>query len=59
MKIEIVSLECIGCGVCVDVCPNEALAMQDGRTTLAEAEKCEGCGVCVGFCEQEALRLPL
>jgi len=58
LVIEIISQQCIGCGICVDVCPNEALAMQDGRSTLVSPEKCEACGVCVGFCEQQALRLP-
>lgn len=57
MAIEVISVRCIGCGICVDVCPNEALVMQDGRTTLV-AVLCEGCGVCVGFCEQKALELP-
>lgn len=57
VKVEVVSILCIGCGVCVDVCPNEALAMLDGRSCLANAENCEGCGVCVGFCEQKALQL--
>lgn len=55
--VKVIGSQCIGCGVCIDVCPNEALVMDNGQSTLPDEEKCEGCGVCVSFCEQKALQL--
>lgn len=47
---------CIGCGTCVQACPNEALALQDGRVVV-EKDKCILCGYCNPICPEFALRL--
>jgi ferredoxin len=47
---------CVGCGVCVEACPFEALSARDGVAVVDE-EACMGCGVCVPKCEQDALTL--
>ena len=46
---------CVACGICVDPCPVEAIAMAD----LAEVDQslCIGCGVCVTRCPEGALAL--
>ena len=36
---------CIQCGVCVDVCPADALAMD--QSVVVDRERCTGCGQCV------------
>ncbi|PKM69643.1 MAG: (Fe-S)-binding protein [Firmicutes bacterium HGW-Firmicutes-19] len=48
--------KCTACGVCVDVCPMDALSFVDGRLILDE-DMCLGCGVCVRNCAFEALTL--
>jgi len=47
---------CVGCGCCVDACPFDALAIEDGVVRIDE-EKCMGCGVCVSKCTQRTLTL--
>lgn len=48
--------KCTGCGVCVEVCPVEALIMKD-EIAVIEADWCIGCGVCIGKCSSQAARI--
>jgi Pyruvate/2-oxoacid:ferredoxin oxidoreductase delta subunit len=47
---------CIGCEACADICPMEAVRMDDGIARVDEA-RCIGCGVCAGQCDVEAITL--
>ena len=47
---------CRACGACVEACPEEALALEDGK--LVEiAGRCRACGACAEACPGEARRL--
>ncbi len=48
--------ECTGCGVCVDVCPVQALTLVDDVAHV-DLEWCIGCGVCVPRCPTGAAGL--
>jgi len=45
---------CIGCGVCVGACPNQALGVSWNDTGFLTAQAtgntCEGCGACIKVC---------
>ena len=45
---------CIGCGTCVAVCPQGALALENGKARL-DREKCTVCGACATACPTGAL----
>ena len=46
--------KCVGCGVCVESCPVEAIS-KDGDKYVIDAEKCVGCGACSGTCPSDAI----
>jgi NAD-dependent dihydropyrimidine dehydrogenase PreA subunit len=46
---------CAGCGVCVDVCPVEAIVLADGKAHVDE-ETCTGCEACVSVCPEGAIQ---
>lgn len=47
---------CVGCGACVDVCPQGALYMKDDKVEVNE--KCNLCGACIDACPVKALSIP-
>jgi len=56
--LELEAGQCLGCAICVDVCPTGALAL--GRADLTPRQypgRCTRCALCVGQCPIGALRL--
>mgnify|MGYP003882171501 CR=1 FL=1 len=49
---------CDGCGICVENCPSQAVAMIDGRPVIVRPEDCAYCGDCENLCPQGAIGLP-
>jgi ferredoxin len=46
---------CAGHGACVEACPFEVRAVEDGKARLVET--CFGCGVCVAACPERAIAM--
>ncbi len=47
---------CTGCGMCVHVCPYDALSLKDGKVEVNEV-LCEGCGTCSATCLRAAIQV--
>jgi nitroreductase/NAD-dependent dihydropyrimidine dehydrogenase PreA subunit len=47
---------CIGCGLCVEVCPAKTLSMQDGKASVSGSYSM-GCGHCEAVCPVDAIRV--
>jgi formate hydrogenlyase subunit 6/NADH:ubiquinone oxidoreductase subunit I len=47
--------DCTACGTCVEVCPMNAITMED--TAHINTERCIGCGLCVAKCDLSAIKL--
>lgn len=47
---------CVGCGACVGVCPNEAIKMVDGIAVI-DPDACIDCGACEGECPNGAISM--
>ncbi len=50
--------KCTECGVCVEVCPVEAITSSNGNPTFHD-EQCIGCGLCVSNCPEGAIKMVL
>jgi ferredoxin len=49
---------CIHCGVCVSICPTNALSLDPKtRKIVFTEEKCVACGVCIDACPSRAMEI--
>ncbi|NLZ31142.1 MAG: 4Fe-4S binding protein [Methanomicrobiales archaeon] len=48
--------KCTGCETCVDVCPSEAITMEDGKAKI-DPDLCVDCETCVDECPSEAITM--
>ena len=47
---------CVGCGLCVEECPVDAISLQENDTAVINDNECIRCGNCHEVCPQEAVR---
>jgi len=47
--------KCIGCGLCVTVCPQAVFTIEDNLTWIIALDNCMECGACVRNCPVAAL----
>jgi ferredoxin len=45
--------ECTGCGVCADVCPNDAIRID--KQAVVDPGRCTACAACVSACPNGAI----
>ena len=46
---------CVGCGLCVKACHQEAIAVVDGKARLIRDDYCDGLGNCLPNCPTGAI----
>ena len=46
---------CIGCGRCVEVCPQQVFRLADRKARMVDRDRCIECGACAGNCPVNAL----
>ena len=58
-EVAVVDVDlCTACGACIDVCPTEAIAMNDDESfVVIDAALCTACGACVDECPTGALEI--
>jgi heterodisulfide reductase subunit A len=58
---QVTELLCVGCGLCVEVCPFQAIELSERRPFQIVAEVnetlCKGCGLCAAACRGKAISL--
>ena len=55
---EVNKAKCVGCGLCLKVCPSFVLDVLDVKVAIVRGEWCIGCGHCIAICPMEALEYP-
>jgi len=48
---------CIGCGNCIEPCPQAAIIMGEDARIVINQDYCVGCGICKSHCEVEAIKI--
>jgi len=56
MSVTLNKSLCIGCSICQNVCPKNAITMVDGYPEI-DGSRCNDCGVCVDRCPKGALSI--
>ena len=49
----VISDDCVGCGTCIDECPQGAIS--EGEKYSINPEMCIDCGSCASVCPSEAI----
>jgi len=53
MAVQVNNEKCTGCGVCVDVCPVNAIKLENGKAVIGD--ECVDCESCIAQCPVEAI----
>jgi len=57
VTLESFSELCVGCGICLEVCPHGVLALENKKAVILDRDRCMECGACVANCAFGALKV--
>jgi len=49
--------KCIGCSLCVEVCPHNVFELRQGKAVIVDFNGCMECGACVNNCPSNAIEV--
>ena len=55
IRYQIDTDRCVVCGLCIDSCPEEAIASEPGEVPFIDINKCIKCAICLDSCPSEAI----
>ena len=55
VTLELNREKCVGCGICLVVCPHEVLSMNNGHVRIENRDLCMECGACARNCPADAV----
>ena len=57
VTLELDPGKCVGCGMCLLVCPHAVLAMENGCARIKSRDACMECGACARNCPAEVINV--
>ena len=48
-------LKCVGCGICLNVCPHGVFVLEENKAEIAMGDHCIECGACANNCPVGAI----
>lgn len=57
VEIYIDTENCIGCGSCVELCPEKVYELNDEIANIVRGDACTACGACHVVCDYDALKI--
>jgi len=55
MQFKVTTEKCTGCGACTDICPSDAIRIEDGKAEITM--ECIDCGACPRVCPEGAIKM--
>ena len=57
VTLELNPERCVGCGMCLIVCPHTVFRLEDGRAQIGDRDSCMECGACALNCPVDAIQV--
>ena len=57
VTLKQIVFRCIGCGMCLEVCPHCVWKMEGKKAVIADLNACMECGACAKNCPKDAIEL--
>ncbi|PLX50853.1 MAG: ferredoxin [Desulfobulbaceae bacterium] len=57
VSLELDQERCIGCGICLQVCPHAVFELADDKARIVHRDHCMECSACARNCPVQALRV--
>ncbi|BBA69940.1 mercury methylation ferredoxin HgcB [Geobacter sulfurreducens] len=55
--LEFIGEKCVGCGMCVEVCPHQVFRFEGSKAKVVARDDCMECGACAVNCPASAIRV--
>ena len=56
-SLAVVNEKCIGCAMCIDVCPHDVFRIEGKRVRIIDKDACMECGACKRNCPFSAIEV--
>jgi NAD-dependent dihydropyrimidine dehydrogenase PreA subunit len=53
--LKLDSEKCVGCGMCLSVCPHNVFELSEGKAKITDIDSCMECGACSKNCAFSAV----